>query len=54
MKIVCSDSVPCQYDFFTTLDKDYAKITKEHEDLAYFLANQVRQKGMINFLLYKD
>ena len=53
MESVCSDSVPCQYDFVTTLDKDYAKITKEHEAQAHFLANEVGQRGMINFLLYK-
>ena len=53
MESICSDSVPCQYDFVNTLDKDYAKITKEHEALAYFLANKVGQRGMINFLLYK-
>ena len=51
MESVCSDSIPCQYDFVTTLDKDYAKITKEHEAQAHFLANEVGQRGMINIFI---
>jgi hypothetical protein len=44
MKSVCSDSIPCQYDYIVTLDRDYAKIAKDHEAYALWLSNEAHRK----------
>lgn len=41
---LCSDSVACQYDFITTLDADYAKVTKEEETHSIQLVNDAQVK----------
>lgn len=44
MMQICSDSVACQYDYMITLDPDYAKVTKEEETHAIWLANEAGKK----------
>ncbi|CAG2177268.1 unnamed protein product, partial [Oppiella nova] len=44
MESVCADSVSCQYDYVITLNKDYAKVTKQHEAYALYLANEANRK----------
>ncbi|CAG2181137.1 unnamed protein product, partial [Oppiella nova] len=44
MESVCADSVACQYDYVITLNKDYAKVTKQHEAYALYLANEANRK----------
>ena len=43
MESVCADSVSCQYDYVITLNKDYAKVTKQHEAYALYLANEANR-----------
>src|SRR5215469_10797046 len=38
METICSNSIPCQYDYVMTLDPDFAKITKQHEAYAQWLS----------------
>ena len=49
---MCSDSVPCQHDFMITLDPAYAKITKEEETHAIWLANEAQKKRKHSILIY--
>jgi len=44
MESVCSDSIPCQYDYIITLDRDYAKMTKNHEAYALWLSKEAHKK----------
>jgi hypothetical protein len=44
MESVCSDSIPCQYDYIITLDRDYAKMTKDFEAYALWLSNEAHKK----------
>ncbi len=44
MESVCTDSIPCQYDYIITLDRDYAKMTKDHETYALWLLNEANRK----------
>ncbi|CAG2109013.1 unnamed protein product, partial [Medioppia subpectinata] len=44
MESVCADSIPCQYDYVMTFDKEYAKVTKQHEAYALFLANEAARR----------
>jgi len=48
MDHVCADSKACQYDYVMTLDKDFAKITKEFEAQAHRLQSEITTKGKIN------
>lgn len=45
MESICSDSAACQYDYVVTMDRDFAKITKQSEAQAHALANDVAQGG---------
>jgi len=44
MESICSDSVACQYDYVTTLDRKYAKITEDQEAYALWLSNMANRK----------
>jgi hypothetical protein len=44
METVCSDSLPCQYDYIITLDREYAKMTKDFEAYALWLSNEAHRK----------
>lgn len=48
MESVCADSVPCQYDYIMTFDKEYAKVTKEHEAYALWLSNEAHKTCLSN------
>ena len=49
---LCSDSVACQYDFITTLDADYAKVTKEEETHSIQLVNDAQVKCKCYLFLF--
>jgi len=44
MDHVCADSKSCQYDYVMTLDRDFAKITKEFEAQAHRLQSEITEK----------
>ena len=52
MMQICSDSIACQYDYIITLDPEYAKVSKNEETLAVWLANEASKKCKIiqNFM----
>lgn len=42
----CSDSMACRYDFIVTLDKEFARLTKEEETEAANMAKTAQTEGL--------